>query len=464
MTFNSAEYAVFLSAVLLVYWQLPRRGQNVLLLVASYVFYGWWDARFLILLALSTAIDFVIGLRIAATGVERARKRWLALSMVANLAILGFFKYWGFFVEAGAEVVGALGLDWTAPVLQIVLPVGISFYTFQSMSYTIDVYRRRIEPSRSLVDYAAYVAFFPQLVAGPIERAGHLLPQYEQRRPRPDGDAIASALVLILTGLVRKVVIADTLAPVVAAGYEPGATGGASLLAFYGFALQVYGDFAGYSAIARGSARLLGFELMVNFDAPYRSPSPTVYWRRWHISLSSWLRDYLYVPLGGNRQGRGRQLINLMLVMLLGGLWHGAAWTYIVWGGIHGLLLVVHRLWVLRRPAPPQRWSHPLRVLAMFHAACIAYIFFRAPSLREAGEVLGNLTSPFVGIDGGAVALLVVTGLVTFLLDRLVVVGGDEAHLVELAPTARGLAVGSALVGLVLFAGGTPVPFIYFQF
>lgn len=464
MTFNSAEYAVFLSAVLLVYWRLPRRPQNLLLLVSSYVFYGWWDARFLLLLAVSTAIDFGVGLLIAASDDDRVRTRWLALSVVANLGILGFFKYWGFFVEAGTEVVGALGLDWTAPALEIVLPVGISFYTFQSMSYAIDVYRRRLEPSRSLVDYAAYVAFFPQLVAGPIERAGHLLPQYERRRPRPDADAITSALALILAGLVRKVVIADTLAPIVAAGYEPGARGGAVLLAFYGFALQVYGDFAGYSAIARGSARLLGFELMVNFDAPYRSANPTVYWRRWHISLSTWLRDYLYVPLGGNRSGRARQLVNLMVVMLLGGLWHGAAWTYVAWGGIHGLLLVVHRLWVLRRPAPPQRWSHPLRVLAMFHAACVSYIFFRAPSLREAWEALGNLASPFAGIDGGSLALLVTTGLVTVALDRLVVVGGDEAHLVELAPSARGLAIGSALVGLVLFAGGTPVPFIYFQF
>lgn len=464
MTFNSVEYAVFLSAVLLVYWRLPRRPQNLLLLAASYVFYGWWDVRFLGLLVLSTLLDWVIARRLGATEHDRARKRWLGLSMASNLGILGFFKYWGFFVESGTEVLEALGVDWAAPTLQVVLPVGISFYTFQSMSYVIDVYRRRIEPSPSLVEFATYVAFFPQLVAGPIERAEHLLPQYGRARACPDRDAVESALALILLGLVRKVVIADTLAPIVADGYAPGATGGAALLAFYGFAFQVYGDFAGYSAIARGSARLLGFELMVNFDAPYRSPNPTVFWRRWHISLSTWLRDYLYVPLGGNRRGMGRQLVNLLLVMLIGGLWHGASWTFVVWGGIHGLLLVGHRLWMLRRPQPPARWSHPLRVLLMFHAALVAWVFFRAPSFTAASDLFAALANPLQGLEAGPVALLVAAAAASTLLDRLVVAGGDEAHLVRLAPVGQGLALGAALVALVVYAGGTPVPFIYFQF
>jgi D-alanyl-lipoteichoic acid acyltransferase DltB (MBOAT superfamily) len=464
MTFNSAEYGVFLLLVLAVYWQLPRRPQNVLLIAAAYVFYGWWDPRFLLLLAASTLIDFTVGLRMGATSNEAVRRRWLAAALSANLGILGFFKYWGFFTDTAVGMADRLGLDWTAPGLRVVLPVGISFYTFQSMSYAIDVYRRRVEPCRSLLDYATFVSFFPQLVAGPIERAGHMLPQYERTRRRPDLEQVEGALSLILVGLFRKVVLADTMAPIVAAGYSPGASGGAALLAFYGFALQIYGDFAGYSAIARGSARLLGVELMVNFDAPYLSASPTEFWRRWHISLSTWLRDYLYVPLGGNRQGPRRQLVNLMLVMLIGGLWHGASWTFVVWGGIHGGLLVVHRLWSTRRPAPRDR-SRPLRVALTFHAVCVAWIFFRAPSFAEAADVLQALASgPLTGISASSAALVALAAAATLGLDVLVDRGRDEARLATWTPLRRGAVAGVLLACLTVFAGAPPVPFIYFQF
>lgn len=464
MTFNSAEYGVFLLVVLAVYWQLPRRPQNLLLIGASYLFYGWWDPRFLVLLAASTLIDFGVGLRMAASSSDTARRRWLAGALTANLGILGFFKYWGFFTDSAVEVVDRLGLHWTAPALHVVLPVGISFYTFQSMSYAIDVYRRRVEPCRSLLDYATFVSFFPQLVAGPIERAGHMLPQYERTRRRPALDEVGAALSLILVGLFRKVVIADTMAPIVAAGYAPGASGGAALLAFYAFALQIYGDFAGYSAIARGSARLLGVELMINFDAPYLSASPTEFWRRWHISLSSWLRDYLYVPLGGNRRGPRRQHVNLMIVMLVGGLWHGASWTFVVWGAIHGGLLVAHRAWSGRRPDPVAR-TWPWRVLLTFHAVCVAWIFFRARSFGEAGDVIQAIASgPATGLVATSVQLVVLAGLATLALDLLVARGRDEARLATWTPVRQGLAAGALLVGLVVFAGATPVPFIYFQF
>jgi D-alanyl-lipoteichoic acid acyltransferase DltB (MBOAT superfamily) len=291
-----------------------------------------------------------------------------------------------------------------------------------------------------------------------------MLPQYERTRRRPDLEQVAGALSLILVGLFRKVVLADTMAPIVAAGYSPGASGGAALLAFYGFALQIYGDFAGYSAIARGSARLLGVELMVNFDAPYLSASPTEFWRRWHISLSTWLRDYLYVPLGGNRQGPRRQLVNLMLVMLIGGLWHGASWTFVVWGGIHGGLLVLHRLWSTRRPAPRDR-SRPLRVALTFHAVCVAWIFFRAPSFTEAADVLAALASgPLTGISASSAALVALAAAATLGLDVLVDRGRDEARLATWTPLRRGAVAGALLACLTVFAGAPPVPFIYFQF
>ena len=462
MTFNSLQYAAFLVAVVGVHWTLRGRARTGFVLTASYVFYGAWDWRFLSLLVASTFIDFVAGRQIHAHTGEPARRRWLTASIVANLGMLGAFKYWGFFVDGASDLTGALGLDWAAPTLEVVLPVGISFYTFQSMSYTIDIHRRQIEPCPSLLDYAAYVSFFPQLVAGPIERASTLLPQLRADRRPPDADRVASALALIGAGLFRKVVIADTMAPIVADGYAPGASGGAALVATYAFALQIYGDFAGYTAIARGSARLLGIELMVNFDTPYGARSPTDFWRRWHISLSTWLRDYLYIPLGGNRGSRARTERNLLLVMLLGGLWHGAAWTFVVWGGLHGLFLIVHRQRTSRdrRPLPT-----PVAVAGTFHLVCFAWIFFRASSVSEAWDVIRSIASgPVTGLDTGSVALVVGAALATLALDLVVRRHRDESGLVLLPSAIQGAVIGVASVLFIVYSGAPPVPFVYFQF
>ncbi|HBK90229.1 MAG TPA: hypothetical protein DDZ68_01015 [Parvularcula sp.] len=398
MLFNSTVFFLFFAVFFAAYWRLGARlrAQNMLVLAGSLFFYGWWDERFLILIAASTAVDFVAALgasgerirggdlrkagaylgivslaatlptfadswrwllltgAIAGAGalvafiIEHARgdrrQHWLTASLVANLGLLGVFKYFGFFTESFIEAAERAGLTVNAPMMEIVLPIGISFYTFQTLSYTIDVWRGQMHASRRLVDFAAYVTFFPQLVAGPIERARALLPQFERPRRWSAGRAGEGAM-LFLWGLYKKTVIADNLAPIVNAAFAaPAETAPAlMLLGVLGFAAQIYCDFSGYSDMARGLARMLGFELMVNFDLPYFSRTPSEFWRRWHISLSSWLRDYLYVPLGGNRGGKLATYRNLILTMLLGGLWHGAAWTFIVWGAFHGAILAVYR-------------------------------------------------------------------------------------------------------------------------
>ncbi len=475
MIFNSLEYAVFLPVVLGLYWVLRHRARLWLLLVASYVFYGWWDVRFLGLIIVSTLIDYTVARRMAAAVTERARTRLLLVSVVANLGILGTFKYADFFVYSAQRALTTFGLTETSTwTLGVLLPVGISFYTFQTISYSFDVYRRRLEPVDDLLTFAVYVAFFPQLVAGPIERAHHLLPQFQHPRPRPGRDDVRSAGVLILQGLVKKVVIADVMAGVVQTGFAgASATGARSagsvtvLLGVYAFALQIYGDFSGYTDIARGSARLFGIDLMRNFEAPYLSRSITEFWRRWHISLSEWLRDYLYVPLGGNRGTRWRTYRNLMLTMLLGGLWHGAAWTFVVWGLLHGLFLVAHRPVRdrSRRDTGPLTRRDVLPILGTFHLVCFAWIFFRADSFGQAADVITGILSLRGGsIDVGDVVLVALAAGVLLALDLAQRVSGSHAVVLRLPATVRGVVYGGALVGLVLFSGGTPVPFLYFQF
>ncbi|MHB1535738.1 MAG: MBOAT family O-acyltransferase, partial [Acidimicrobiales bacterium] len=305
MTFNSLQYAAFLPAVWLAYWRLPRRGQNVLLLAASYFFYGAFDWRFLGLLMLSTGTDFTVGQLLGRTEDPAKRRAIFAISLLVNLGILGFFKYFDFFTHQGAQFLHHLGINLAPPVLRVLLPIGISFYTFHGISYTFDVFRRHIQPTRSLLSFAVFVAFFPQLVAGPIGRAQLQLPQFERERRFPDPEQRRRAYLLILLGLFKKIAIADAIAPYVNQTFaSPSAEGALSLvLGAWGFGLQIYGDFSGYSDIARGSAQLLGIDLPLNFNQPYLSRSITEFWRRWHISLSNWLRDYLYVPLGGNRGG-----------------------------------------------------------------------------------------------------------------------------------------------------------------
>ena len=345
MFFNSYTFALFCPLVLLLYWKLGHRGQNRLLVVASYVFYGAWDPRFLLLMWFTTGVDYFVGRGLGRISEQRSRRRLLTTSIVVNLGVLGVFKYFNFFVDSGTSLLNGLGLGANPPVLQILLPVGISFYTFHGISYTVDVYRRLVPPVRDPVVFAAFVAYFPQLVAGPIGRAEVQLPQFLHPRTRPDRNTVWSALTTILVGFIKKIAIADALAPFVNETFaDIGSKGAITLvLAAVAFSLQIYGDFSGYTDIARGVSQLFGISLLENFRQPYFSASITEFWQRWHISLSTWLRDYLYIPLGGSRGSSVVTYRNLMLTMLIGGLWHGAAWTFVVWGALHGVYLVVER-------------------------------------------------------------------------------------------------------------------------
>ena len=469
MTFNSVEFALFLPLVVALYWQLGLRGQNRFLLVASYVFYGWWDWRFLGLILASTVIDYTINLLMEARDDDdRARKRLMLTSIVANLGILGTFKYFDFFADSLSSSLDDLGISWAAPSLGILLPVGISFYTFQTMSYTLDVYRRRMRAERNFVDVAVYVAYFPQLVAGPIERATNLMPQVTTARRRPDGEQIRSGLLLILMGLAKKVAVADALAPFVNDAFsDPSSRSGLVMLfAVYGFAFQIYADFSGYSDIARGTSRLLGIELVENFAQPYLSRNITVFWRSWHISLSDWLRDYLYISLGGNRKGQWKTYRNLMLTMLLGGLWHGASWNFVIWGGLQGLFLATHRRFRMRsdvtRDTMPT-WGDVPAIIATFHLTCFAWIFFRAASFSEAVDVISRIASLSTGFDP-AMLLVAVMAVAMTALDLVQRRGHDHTAILRYQPLVRGALYASMFLLVLGFSGTRPVQFIYFQF
>jgi D-alanyl-lipoteichoic acid acyltransferase DltB (MBOAT superfamily) len=378
------------------------------------------------------------------------------------LGILGLFKYWGFFVDSAASALASLGLEPGISTLRIVLPVGISFYTFQTLSYTIDIYRRQLEPEPSLARFALFVSFFPQLVAGPIERARQLLPQL---RAFPDSVREidwSGAAYLILRGLFRKVVIADGVAPLVNEVYaNPSFFGGVTVgLAVLGFSLQIYGDFAGYTDIARGVAKLFGVDLMVNFRTPYRAKSFRDFWRRWHISLSTWLRDYLYIPLGGNRLGTKRTYLNLMVTMLLGGFWHGAGWGFVIWGGLHGTYLVIEVWWTQRRK------THRTAILPswfVFIVVTLTWIPFRSPSFAVASDIaesLVHLRGPAIGIAPVVIGLL---GIATMVLDDFDAKGVVNPA-ATLRPFGQGLVYGTGILAAFLFASQTSIPFIYFQF
>jgi alginate O-acetyltransferase complex protein AlgI len=393
MLFNSLTFLIFLGFTLLFYYKLPFRAQNLFLLGASYLFYGWWDYRFLFLLLFTSAFDYFCALLMDKQS-DTKRRRWLLVfSLASNLGVLCAFKYFNFFAESFAQVLSVFGMKASLPVLHVILPVGISFYTFLSMSYTIDVYRREIKATRDPVAFLLFVSFFPHLVAGPIVRASFLLPQCERPRviiPRE----VVTGVWLILLGYVKKVVIADRLAGVVNLGFPnhggPLYGDANSWFVLYAFAFQIYGDFSGYSDIARGLSKLMGFELPVNFRAPYLVTNPAEFWRHWHITLSTWLRDYLYIPLGGNRKGAGRTYVNLIVTMLLGGLWHGAGIAFVLWGAYQGLLLVIHRAWTLaRKPWAGntdakrlQPWTRVLTTIVFFHVICIGWLFFRVGALE----------------------------------------------------------------------------------
>jgi alginate O-acetyltransferase complex protein AlgI len=484
MFFDTPVYAFFLTLVVLVYWRLEWRRQNHLLLAASYLFYGWWDVRFLGLIAASTVVDYYCARAIARSDEPGRRRTLLIVSLVVNLGFLGAFKYFNFFVDSFAVVLETLGFT-NVPVttLRILLPPGISFYTFQEVAYIVDVYHRKLEPADSLVEYALFISLFPHLIAGPIQRPSHLLPQVQVPRVF-DQERFFSGLMLILTGLFRKTVIADNCALLADAVFS-GRWGEPNLatvaIGTYAFAWQIYGDFSGYSDIARGSAQLLGFHFMVNFRQPYLATSLQDFWRRWHISLSTWLRDYLYIPLGGNRHGEAQTYRNLMLTMLLGGLWHGANWTFVVWGGIHGVGLAVERVFMralglepradaARRAEPPGEPSllalRPwVSRIVIFHLVCLAWIFFRAESVADAFRLLGGLgTWSWLPEYGIALRFLVLFTLPLFVMDLVNERRGEE-YVFETAIETRRVATGLAMMTVVaVFAANQLNAFIYFRF
>ena len=401
MLFNSYTFLFFFSFVLIIYWSSKSKDQNKVLLVSSYVFYGAWDYRFLSLILISTLIDFYVASYIAK---DNLRKRiYLCISIFVNLGLLSLFKYYGFFLESLSALLSLLGIGMRLPAIDLIVPVGISFYTFQTMSYTIDVYKGKIKPIDNIYDFALYVSFFPQLVAGPIERSYNLIPQIKNLRYFNRVNLI-EASYLILYGLFMKTVLADNMSILVDAIYsnDSSFSGLDLLLATYAFSFQIYGDFAGYSSIAIGTAKLLGFNLIKNFDSPYFSSSPSEFWKKWHISLSSWLRDYLYIPLGGNRFGKTKRYRNLMITMLLGGLWHGASWTYIIWGFYHATLLIVYGLISIgpvEQRADNQNLFKPFKVIVLYNLICLGWLVFRCESLSKVFLILERILNDFHATD-----------------------------------------------------------------
>ena len=411
MLFNSFEFALFLPLVFCFYWFVTNRNlktQNALIWIASYIFYGWWDWRFLSLIAFSSAVDYFIGNQLKKTSIQRKRKALLITSLTVNLGFLGFFKYYNFFAQSFADAFTLLGQPMEVSRLNIILPVGISFYTFQTLSYTIDVYKKKIEPTKDVVAFFAYVSFFPQLVAGPIERATNLLPQfYTKRNFNPENAMIG--VRQIIWGLFKKIVIADTCAQYANAifeNYQQYSSLTLALGAVY-FAFQIYGDFSGYSDIAIGSARLFGFQLMTNFRYPYFSRDIAEFWRRWHISLSTWFRDYLYIPLGGSKGGKYNVLRNVFIIFIVSGFWHGANWTFIVWGALNALYFIPLMLFNVNRnnldTVAQNRLIPSLReaiqIILTFALTCLAWIFFRANDVNHALDYMVNLASLSIKID-----------------------------------------------------------------
>ena len=473
MVFNSLHFIWFFLVVYALYRVLPHRAQNWLLLVASYYFYAAWDWRFLGLLLASTVVDFTCGLLMGRPASPPRRRLLLCLSLGFNLTLLGFFKYFNFFADNLHTMFGALGWQLDFVTLRVLLPIGISFYTFVTMSYVIDVYRREIAPTRDLLDFAVFVAYFPHLVAGPILRASRLLVQID--RPRHiTREQVRDGLWLIAWGFFQKVFVADNLAPLANMVFDPGAhaTGINVLLGTYAFAFQIYGDFAGYSNIARGTSKLMGIELIENFRFPYLVRTPQEFWRHWHISLSTWLRDYLYIPLGGNRGSAARTRGNLFITMVLGGLWHGAAWTFVLWGVYQGLLLIGFReagrarslnAW-LTRPgilAPVTSWA------VMFHLTCYGWLIFRARSARQLGTMSASLFIGFapstIDVHGLLVPLLLYT--TPLLLVYAVEAWHDDLLVVpRLPPLVRYSVYAAAFYLTLLFGNFGGAEFIYFQF
>ncbi len=475
MLFNSSQFIIFISIVLVLYHLLPHRRRNLLLLVASYIFYAFWNWKFCSLIALSTVVDFACGKYIYKASSSVRRRVPLIISLVLNLSLLGFFKYFNFFESSFQELFSMVGLNFSTHTLKVILPVGISFYTFQTLSYTLDIYRGTLKPTKSFWTFALYVSFFPQLVAGPIERARNLLPQFELERV-VTRKMLSQAMILVLTGYVKKVLISDQLAGSVEYAFSSWQSL-SSLALFKGlvlFSVQIYFDFSGYSDIARGTAKLFGVNLMLNFRQPYFSTNIAEFWQRWHISLSTWLRDYLYIPLGGNRKGAVRTYHNLMTTMLLGGLWHGASWTFVAWGGLHGLYLVLHKLLSRTKNGVADgsigRFKYLITnmhfVVFTYLLVLVTWLLFRSPDIGAAAGYFMRMISGVGGWDWATILFLIMIFGVVCLIDLPAYITGDEYYMERVPFYVRlpVFVVLASLVVMLLFQQNMDRSFIYFQF
>jgi D-alanyl-lipoteichoic acid acyltransferase DltB (MBOAT superfamily) len=470
LLFNSIEFALFLVVALLIYYVLSHKAQNIFLIAASYFFYGWWDWRFCGLLTFITLLNYYCALNTAPHC--RHKKAFLYAGIAGSLGALGFFKYYNFFSDSLAELFVRFGLAAPFPTLHIILPVGISFYTFQSMAYPIDVYRGKIQATQDILSAIAFMTFFPQLLSGPIERADRMIPQFQKPRI-VDSQLIASGMLLILIGLFKKIAVADAVSPEVNNVFSHVATtpwpeliGGLWL-----YTIQIYCDFSGYSDIARGVGRLFGFEIMLNFNHPYFAANIGEFWRRWHISLSTWLRDYLYIPLGGSRAGVFKTYRNLMLTMVLCGLWHGANWTFVAWGALHGLYLCGYRLLSggagkTSRSLFAARTIKLCSIILTVNLVALAWLFFRAPSLSEAMVYLKGI----IQLRGTCENYLFFFWRIAFYIGLVLLIDipqyfrNDHTAMLEWPWVLRGVICGSMIILMILLAPANEMPFIYFQF
>lgn len=477
MLFNSIDFAIFLPVVFILYWFVTQRNlrlQNGLIVVASYVFYGWWDWRFLSLLLFSSLVDYTAGLAMQKEQRQGRRKLYLLLSIFSNLGLLGFFKYYHFFIESFSSAFSFLGMPLHAGSLQIILPVGISFYTFQSLSYGIDVYRKKLEPTRDPIVFLAFVSFFPQLVAGPIERATHLLPQFKEKRVF-DYSKAADGMRQILWGLFKKMVIADNCGQFADTIFNHAGNwhGSTLLLGAILFAFQIYCDFSGYSDMAVGLSRLFGFDLMQNFSFPYFSRNVAEFWRRWHISLSTWFRDYLYIPLGGNRKGRWKTIQNTVITFLVSGLWHGAHLKYLAWGGLHALYMIplllrntkvktANNISVRLLPG----FREGMGILFTFLLVVLAWILFRSNSMADAGHIFREIFSMSLFTLPEVLPRKILLLLGIFIL--LEWLGRRSKYAIEKTgnkwPPLIRWGFYYLIILLIFLEGGREQPFIYFQF
>ncbi len=478
MTFNSLDYIAFLAVVLLTYWFLPKRGQNIFLLAASYFFYGYVHQWFLALILGATAINYI-----AALGIRRfpdKAKTILVGALVLSLGILGIYKYLDFFVGNVIALLNLAGFKTMETTMRVFLPVGISFYTFQVIGYTIDVYRGNLEPRTNFLDFALFVSFFPQLVAGPIERAGNLLPQIENKRTLTT-DRLYNGLILMVWGFFKKMVVADNVAPVADKVFSLNDPSFYLLwVGAFAFSVQILADFSAYTDIARGTARMLGFDLVKNFDNPYFSRSIGDFWRRWHMSLSYWFRDYIYIPLGGNRQGPWRGAFNIFLTFLLSGLWHGAAWNFVLWGGYHGFWVLAERLYKHYVPALPQRIGKlllPLKVAATFVLIVFGWMLFRESNGLH--WIITHLSlrpgaSPVEDIEIAQFLLLLcfvyslpmwIKAFFAWVEDKMCSgYANDNGTLPQPAVLLRACMASLCFMGILIFRGTESATFIYFQF